>query len=166
MPNLLVLLEPGWMQWMLVVCVFFFDESEALYYNSVTLTRFNMILIEFTQCYIKFNWFYIEMYQIWLERYWIELDLIYLFEFGTFFFESILVSAMFGLLDVVRILYRHMMFYQFHQIPLLCDHRELACTPKDPPRRFDMNEMGLIFFYEKIHWVINKTVWKPILDEL
>ena len=37
-------------------------------------------------------------------------------------------------------------FYNFHQISLLCDHQELACMPKDPPRRVDMNEMNLIFF--------------------
>ena len=38
-------------------------------------------------------------------------------------------------------------FYKFHQISLLCDHQELACTPKDPPRQVDMNEMSLICFY-------------------
>ena len=40
-------------------------------------------------------------------------------------------------------------FYKFHKISLLCDHQELACTPKDPPRRVDMNEMSLICFYNK-----------------
>ena len=51
----------------------------------------------------------------------------------------------------VRILYRQLRFYKFHQISLLCDHQELACTPKDPPRRVDMNEMSLIYFYTKHH---------------
>ena len=41
-------------------------------------------------------------------------------------------------------------FYKFHQISLLCDHQELACTPKDPPRRVDMNERSLIFFIIRI----------------
>ena len=35
-------------------------------------------------------------------------------------------------------------FYQFHQISFLCHRHELACTPKDPPRRVDMKEMNLI----------------------
>ena len=37
-------------------------------------------------------------------------------------------------------------FNKFHQISLLCYHQELACTPKDPPRRVDMNERSLIYF--------------------
>ena len=41
----------------------------------------------------------------------------------------------FDFLDVVRILYTHVRFYQVHQMPQLCDHQELACTPKHPPRR-------------------------------
>ena len=49
----------------------------------------------------------------------------------------------------VRILYRHIGFYKFHQISFLCDHQELACTPKDPPRRVDMKEISLICFYNK-----------------
>ena len=54
-------------------------------------------------------------------------------------------------------------FFQFHQIALLCDHQELACTSKDPPRRVDMKDMSLIFLYKNIYWVIDKTVWKPTL---
>ena len=49
-------------------------------------------------------------------------------------------------LDAARILYKHISFYQCHQIRFLCDHQELACTPKDPPRRVDMKEMCLLFF--------------------
>ena len=40
--------------------------------------------------------------------------------------------------------------YQFHQISVLCYHQELACTPKDPPRRVDMNERSLICFYNEL----------------
>ena len=50
----------------------------------------------------------------------------------------------------VRILYRHIRFYQFHKISLLCDHQELACTPKDPPRRVDMKETSVISFIRKL----------------
>ena len=46
-------------------------------------------------------------------------------------------------LDDVRILYKQVS-YQFHRTPLLCGHRELACTPKDPPRRVDKKEMSLV----------------------
>ena len=41
--------------------------------------------------------------------------------------------------------------YQFHKTPLLCDDQELACTPKDPPRQVDMNEMSLTSCYRKIN---------------
>ena len=41
-------------------------------------------------------------------------------------------------------------FYRFHEIQLLCDHQELACTPKDPPRLVDMKEMSLIVLYKNI----------------
>ena len=57
-------------------------------------------------------------------------------------------------------------FYKFHQISLLCDHQELACTPKDPPRRVDMNERSLISFCNQNHWVIDKNVRKPALLDL
>ena len=53
-------------------------------------------------------------------------------------------------LDVVGILYKHVGFFHFRQIALLCDHQELACTSKDPPRRVDMKEMSLIFFGKNI----------------
>ena len=42
-------------------------------------------------------------------------------------------------------------FYRFHEIALLCDHQELACTSKDPPRRVDMKDMSLIFLYKNIY---------------
>ena len=32
--------------------------------------------------------------------------------------------------------------FQLQQIQLLCDHQELACTPKDPPRRVNMKGMS------------------------
>ena len=57
-------------------------------------------------------------------------------------------------------------FYQFHQIPLLCHHQELACTPKAPPRRVDMNERSLICLYNRNYRVIDKTVSKPALLDL
>ena len=60
------------------------------------------------------------------------------------FFEIIDFMRFWNFLDVVGILYKHIRFYQFHQIQLLCDHQELACTSKDPPRRVDMKEMSLI----------------------
>ena len=41
--------------------------------------------------------------------------------------------------------------YKFHEISLLCDHQELACTPKDPPRRVNMNERSLISFCNQNH---------------
>ena len=37
-------------------------------------------------------------------------------------------------------------FYKLHQVSFLCYHQELACTPKDPSRRVDMNEVSLICF--------------------
>ena len=66
-------------------------------------------------------------------------------------------------LDFVGILYKHVRFFQFHQIALLRDHQKLACTSKDPPWRVDMKDMSLIFLYKNIYWVIDKTVWKPTL---
>ena len=54
-------------------------------------------------------------------------------------------------LDVVRILYQHIRFYQFHHIPLLYDHQGLAYTPKDPPRRVVMKESSVISFYKNIY---------------
>ena len=72
----------------------------------------------------------------------------------------------FSTLNVVGISFMHVRFYQFHQSSLVCDHHELACTPKDPPRRFDMIEMSLICFQNKKYWVIDKTVWKLALVEL
>ena len=54
------------------------------------------------------------------------------------------------LVDVVRILFQQIRFYNFPQIPLLCDHQELTCTPKDPPPRVDMNERSLFFIRKYI----------------
>ena len=50
-------------------------------------------------------------------------------------------------LDFVGILYKHVGFHEFHQIQFLCDHQELACTPKDPPQRLDMKEFILCCFF-------------------
>ena len=41
--------------------------------------------------------------------------------------------------------------FQLQQGQLLCDHHELARTPKDPPRRVNMNEMGFRDIYETIY---------------
>ena len=49
-------------------------------------------------------------------------------------------------------------FYKFHKITFVCYHQELACTPNDPPRRVDINEMSLIRFYNKHAGIIDKTV--------
>ena len=68
--------------------------------------------------------------------------------FWTFFFGLIDCMRFWDFLDVVGILYKHVRFFQFHQIALLCDHQELACTSKDPPRRVDMKKMSLIVFYK------------------
>ena len=35
--------------------------------------------------------------------------------------------------DDVGVAYRQGGFYRIHQIQFLCDHQELAYTPKDPP---------------------------------
>ena len=53
--------------------------------------------------------------------------------------------------------------YRIHQIRLLCDHQELACTPEDPPWRVSMKEMSFRNICGNIYWVIDKTVWKPTL---
>ena len=88
------------------------------------------------------------------------------YEIWDLFDFEIIAFMLWDFLNVVGILYKHIRFYKFHQIPLLCDRQELACTPKDPPRRVDMNEISLICFYNKNHWVINKNVWKPALWDL
>ena len=61
-----------------------------------------------------------------------------------FFLQLLIFIRFLDFLDVVRLLYKHRRLYQFHQILLLCDHQELACTLKDPPRRVDMKEISLI----------------------
>ena len=53
--------------------------------------------------------------------------------------------------------------YRIHQIQLLCDHQELAYTPKDPPWRVSMTQMSFRIIYGNIYWVIEKNVWKPTL---
>ena len=58
---------------------------------------------------------------------------------------------MFGIVVFMRLLLIYAMLleycmrrvYQFHQTPVLCDHQDLACTPKDPPRRVDMKEISI-----------------------
>ena len=66
-------------------------------------------------------------------------------KFGTYLFSKLLISLDFWIFWMLLEYYVGMQgFYKFHQIPLLCDHHELARTPKDPPRRVDMNEMSLI----------------------
>ena len=45
----------------------------------------------------------------------------------------------------------------------LCDHQELACTPKDPPRRVNMKETSFRNVYGTIDWVFDKTVSEPTL---
>ena len=42
-------------------------------------------------------------------------------------------------------------FYRFHEIHFLCDHQELACTPKDPPRQVNMKELSSISFHKNIY---------------
>ena len=94
----------------------------TLYWNVWNVIRFMLDLIRFN----LLNWFY-EIWDLF------DLEIIDFMRFVDF--------------SDVRILYRHIRFHQFHQISLLCDHQELACTPKDPPRRVDMNERSLISFY-------------------
>ena len=85
---------------------------------------------------------------------------IYLIDFMIlgFFSETIVFIVFFDFSEAVRILYKHVRSYQLNQILLLCDHQELACTPKDPPRRIDMKELSLISFCNAIYWVIDRTV--------
>ena len=86
-----------------------------------------------------------------------------------FVVESIDFMRFLNFVDIVRISSQHIRFHQFHQVPLLCDHRALACTPKDQPRRIDINERSPISFYKKIlSYRQNRlktyscgTVWKP-----
>ena len=53
--------------------------------------------------------------------------------------------------------------FQIHQFQLLCDHQELAITPKGPPRRVSMKEMSFSNIYGHIYQVIDRTVSKPTL---
>ena len=75
------------------------------------------------------------------------------------FFGLAALMTFFNLLDAVRLLYTRLRCYQFHQILLVvsCDNQELACTPKDPPRRADTRELSL-FFCKTINRVIEYTV--------
>ena len=72
--------------------------------------------------------------------------------FGTILFSNVLFLFMrcLDFLDVVRIANKHVRFYPFHQIPLLCDQQELACTPKDTPRRIDMKEFCLSILVRQV----------------
>ena len=62
-----------------------------------------------------------------------------------FVFEIIGVMKFLDFLDVVRTLYKHEWFHDFHRISFLRDHQELACTPKDPRRPVDMKEINACF---------------------
>ena len=74
------------------------------------------------------------------------------------FSGSVVFMTCFNLFDVVSMLYKHVRSYRFHQIPLLCDHQALACTPKDPPRRVDMKEMSFKHIHGTIDWAVDNTV--------
>ena len=52
---------------------------------------------------------------------------------------------------------------RLHQIQLLCDHQELAYTPKDPPWRVSMTVVSFRHIDGSIYSVIDKTVWRPTL---
>ena len=51
--------------------------------------------------------------------------------------------------------------FQNSTISTLCDHQELACTPQDPLRRVNMNEMSFRNIYGTIYWVTDNTVSEP-----
>ena len=78
-----------------------------------------------------------------------------------FYFSMLLLVMSFCF---VGILYKHVRLYQFHQISLLCDHHELACTLKDPSRRVDMKQTSPISFRKKIDWVIGKQSFENLLS--
>ena len=84
---------------------------------------------------------------------------------GTSFISNLLFfMRCVDFLDAARTLHEHSQFYQCHQVPLLCDRQELASTPKDPPRRVEMEEMSLIVLQENAS-SCDKTVRKPTLGE-
>ena len=116
----------------------FFDISGLTFcikfYMSSIIFILDLIRFNLLNCFYEmWEWFVSEM--IALMRFWIS-----------------------GFLEVVKTLYKHIRLYQLHQISFVCHHQELARTPKDPPRRVDMNERNLICFYNQNHWVIDKTV--------
>ena len=124
-----------------------------------------MILRNFISILIEF----IKMCEIWWDLCWIELDSIYLIDFmrfGTYLISNLLLLWDFWIFLMFEYYIGMQSFYKCHQISFLCDHQELACTPKDPPRRVDMNERSLISFYNQNCWVIDKNVWKPALLDL
>ena len=41
--------------------------------------------------------------------------------------------------------------FRIHQFQLLCDHQELASTPKGPPGQVSMKEMSFRNIYGRIH---------------
>ena len=53
--------------------------------------------------------------------------------------------------------------FWLHQLNILCDQQELACTPTGQPHRVDMKEMSCRNMYGQIDWGIFKTVSKPTL---
>ena len=112
------------------------------YQNVSRLVRFRLDLIRFN----LLNWF-VEIRE-------------------SFFFEMSAFMRFGDFLDGVRVSYKHVRFYHIHQMPLLCDHQELACTPKHPPRRVDMKETSRIYSHTNNYCVINKTVWRPTLGLL
>ena len=73
-----------------------------------------------------------------------------LWDLGLICFGTIASMDSWDVLDVVRILSRDERFYQFHQIPFLRDHQQLACTPKDPPRRVEIKQMSRFVCMRKI----------------
>ena len=73
-------------------------------------------------------------------------------------FEIIAFMKCLNFSDVVRILYEHVSFHQFHRIPLSCDHQGLAYTPKDPPGRVDIKKISVFLCLKKMYCIIDITV--------
>ena len=69
----------------------------------------------------------------------------------------------FVLTDVKKQAYMLERIFKTQQLQLLCDHHELACTPKDPLRRVNMKEMSFRSIHGTIYWVIDNTVSEPTL---
>ena len=56
--------------------------------------------------------------------------------------------------------------FWLHQLQVLCDHQELAYTPKGPPRRVDVNLYEFQTYLWTFFWVIDITVSTPTLTPL